>query len=147
MFKTNAKRGPHFQEAIRHFLQELEESGRRHDQAETQHARPFLNLESDTAEAMTLLLKIARSRRVLEIRTSNGYSTIWIVSTIGLDGGRVTSIERNSFKHQLAQENLSLTGLSSYVDLHLGEATEIVASLTGSFDCVFFNADRVSASQ
>jgi predicted O-methyltransferase YrrM len=36
-------------------------------------------------------------------------------------------------------------GLSQFVDLRLGDATEIVASLTGPFDCVFYDADRVSA--
>jgi predicted O-methyltransferase YrrM len=104
-------------------------------------------LELETAEAMILLLKIARVRHLLEIGTSNGYSTIWIASALAPYGGRITSIEKNPQKHHLAHENLSRTGLLPFVDLLLGDATEIVASLSGPFDCVFFDADRISAPQ
>jgi predicted O-methyltransferase YrrM len=135
------------EQTIRNFLQQLEESGRSHDQSEPQHSQRFLNLEPDTAEAITLLLKIASVRHVLEIGTSNGYSTIWIASTLAPNGGRITSIERNPQKHHLAHDNLARTGLLPFVDLRLGDATEIVASLSGPFDCVFFDADRISAPQ
>jgi predicted O-methyltransferase YrrM len=134
-------------QAIRNFLRQLEESGRSHDQGESEHSRRYLNLEPETAEAMILLLKIARVRHLLEIGTSNGYSTIWIASALGPHGGRITSIERDPQKQHLARENLSRTGLLPFVDLLLGDATEIAASLSGPFDCVFFDADRISAPQ
>src|SRR5271156_4057604 len=130
------------EQAIRNFLRDLQESGRSHDQDESQHSERYLNLEPETAEAMMLLLRIARVRHLLEIGTSNGYSTIWIASTLAPYGGRVTSIEKVPQKHHLAHENLSRTGLLRSVDLLLGDATEIVASLSGPFDCVFFDADR-----
>jgi predicted O-methyltransferase YrrM len=116
-----------------------------HDQAEPQHSRRYLNLEPETAEAVILLLRIGRVRRLLEIGTSNGYSTIWIASALASYGGRVTSIEKNPQKHAQARENLSRTGLLSFADLLIGDATEIVTSLEGPFDCVFFDADRISA--
>jgi predicted O-methyltransferase YrrM len=134
-------------QAIRNFLQRLEESGRSHDQSESQHSQRYLNLEPETAEALALLLKIARVRNLLEIGTANGYSTIWIASALAPSGGRITSIEKNPRKHRLAQENLRQTGLLPFVNLLLGEATEVVASLSGPFDCVFFDADRISAPQ
>ncbi len=96
---------------------------------------------------MILLLRIARVRRLLEIGTSNGYSTIWIASALASYGGRVTSIEKSPQKHTQAHENLSRTGLLPFADLLIGDATEIVASLEGPFDCVFFDADRISAPQ
>jgi len=135
------------EQSVRNFLRQLEESGRLHDQAEPQHSRRYLNLEPDTAEALALLLKIAKVRRLLEIGTSNGYSTIWIASTLASCGGRVTSIEKTPQKHAQARENLSRTGLLSFADLLIGDATEIVSSLEGPFDCVFFDADRISAPQ
>ena len=132
---------------IRDFLRRLEEAGRLNDQAEPEHSKRFLNLEPETAEALVLLLRIAGVRRLLEIGTSNGYSTIWIAATLGAVGGRIVSIERNADKHRQAQENLANAGLSQHVDLRLGDATELVALLPGPFDCVFFDADRVSAPQ
>jgi predicted O-methyltransferase YrrM len=135
------------EQATRNFLRHLEESGRAHDQGESQHARRYLNLEPETAEAVILLLKIARVRNLPEVGTSNGYSAIWIASALAPSGGRMTSIERDPEKHRQARENLTHTGLLPFVDLLLGDATEIVRSIDGTFDCVFFDADRISAPQ
>lgn len=132
---------------IRKLLQRLEADGLRHDSIETQHSRKLLNLEPATAEVVAILLRIARVRHVLEIGTSNGYSTIWLAATVGPQGGRVTSVDRDPQKHALARENLAAADLLQYVDLHLGDATEVVTHLAGPFDCIFFDADRVSAPQ
>jgi predicted O-methyltransferase YrrM len=134
-------------QAIRNYLRQMEKSGTLHDEAQPEHSKKLLNLEPETAAALVLLLKIAGVRHLLEIGTSNGYSTIWIAATLGPAGGQITSIERNAGKHRQAQGNLAQLGLSPFVDLRLGEATEVVASLPGPFDCVFFDADRVSAPQ
>jgi predicted O-methyltransferase YrrM len=130
---------------IRQLLQRLEAEGLKHDSAETEHSRKMLNLEPATAEVVAILLQIAGTRNVLEIGTSNGYSTIWLAATIGPSGGRVTSIDKDPQKHALARENLAAVDLLRYVDLRLGDATEIAARLTGPFDCLFFDADRISA--
>jgi predicted O-methyltransferase YrrM len=130
---------------IRQLLRRLEAEGLKHDSAETEHSRKMLNLEPATAEVVAILLQIAGTRNVLEIGTSNGYSTIWLAATIGPLGGRVTSIDKDPQKHALARENLAAVDLLRYVDLRLGDATEIAARLTGPFDCLFFDADRISA--
>ena len=64
---------------------------------------------------------------------------------MGPVGGRIITIERNTEKHRQAADNVASLGLSEFVDLRLGDATDIVASVPGPFDCVFFDADRVSA--
>jgi predicted O-methyltransferase YrrM len=130
---------------VRKLLKRLEAEGLKHDSTETEHSRKLLNLEPDTAEVVALLLRIAGVRNLLEIGTSNGYSTIWLASTIGPGGGRLTSIDRDAGKHAMARENLAAVDLLPFVDLVLGDATEIAARLPGPFDCVFFDADRVSA--
>jgi predicted O-methyltransferase YrrM len=130
---------------IYRLLKRLEEEGLEHDSTESEHSRKFLNLEPPTAEVVAMLLRIACVRNLLEIGTSNGYSTIWLASTIGPRGGRVTSIDRDAGKHAMARENLAAVDLLRYVDLVQGDATEIAARLPGPFDCVFFDADRVSA--
>jgi predicted O-methyltransferase YrrM len=132
---------------IRKLLERLEAEGLKHDSTETQHSRKLLNLEPPTAEVVAILLRIAQVRNVLEIGTSNGYSTIWLAATVGPQGGRVTSVDRDPQKHAMARENLAAADLLQYVDLHLGDATEVVTRLAGPFDCIFFDADRVSAPQ
>jgi predicted O-methyltransferase YrrM len=130
---------------LRALLDELARTGREHDKQESDHAKKMLNLEPETAALVHLLVRSSKRRNVLEIGTSNGYSTLWLAAAVRETGGRVTSIDRSPTKHRLAEENLRRGKLRDLVDLHLGEATEVVEHLDGSFDCLFFDADRVSA--
>ena len=130
---------------IRSLLKRLEEQGRAHDSQEPAHARKMLNLEPDTAEVVSILAQSARSRNALEIGTSNGYSTIWLAASIGPAGGRLISIDRNPDKQKMARANLVEAGLLDYVELRLGEASQVVSTLPGPFDFVLFDADRTSA--
>src|SRR5260370_39519045 len=116
-----------------------------HDAREPEHSRKLLNLEPETAEIVSILARSSRARRILEIGTSNGYSTIWLAASVGPEGGRVVSIDRSRDKHRMAHDNLLATGLLQYVDLRLGDATEVINTLPGPFDFVFFDADRTSA--
>jgi predicted O-methyltransferase YrrM len=130
---------------LRTLLKSLEEHAATHDAVETEHSRKLLNLEPETAEFVSILARSSGARRALEIGTSNGYSTIWLAASIGPAGGRVTSIDRSQEKQELARENLSRAGLLECVDLRFGDATEVVKTLPGPFDFVFFDADRKSA--
>jgi predicted O-methyltransferase YrrM len=130
---------------LRSLLKGLEEHAAAHDAAETEHARKLLNLEPETAQLVSILARSSGARRVLEIGTSNGYSTIWLAEAVGPVGGRVTSIDRSADKQTLARENLEKAGLLEYVELLHGDATEVVRGLAGPFDFVFFDADRKSA--
>ncbi len=132
---------------LRALLDELEEWGRANDAQRPERSGKVLNLESETAGLIGLLIRSGRRSRLLEIGTSNGYSTIWLAwaASVAAPGGRVTSIERNPEKQAMADENLRRAGLRDLVDLKLGDATEVVGDLPGPFDLVFFDADRVSA--
>jgi predicted O-methyltransferase YrrM len=105
----------------------------------------MLNLEPATAQFLHILIRSSRRTRLLEIGTSNGYSTIWLAWSARATGGHITSIDRNADKQAQADTNLRRAGLRESVDLLCGDATEIVASLPGPFDCVFFDADRLTA--
>jgi predicted O-methyltransferase YrrM len=127
-------------------LEQLTVEGEAHDRREPDHARQVLNLEPVTAELISMLIRSSRRRRVLEIGTSNGYSTIWLAWAVG-EEGRVTSLDRSEEKQRLAADNLVRAGLRDRVDLRCGEATELVSQLEDGLDCVFFDADRISAPQ
>jgi predicted O-methyltransferase YrrM len=126
-------------------LSKLESEGQRHDQGEPEHARRMLNLERATAEVLALWIRSSHRRHVLEIGTSNGYSTLWLAWAVQPFGGRVTSIDRSADKHALAGANLRQAGLRDIVELRQGEGAEVIARLDGPFDAVFFDADRYSA--
>jgi predicted O-methyltransferase YrrM len=126
-------------------LKQLETEGQQHDQQEPEHARRMLNLERGTAEVLALWIRSSQRRRVLEIGTSNGYSTIWLAWAVAPSGGRIVSIDRSEAKHALADANLRQAGLREVVELVQGEGIDAVAGVTGQFDAVFFDADRYSA--
>ena len=128
-------------------LRNVEAFGQSNDALETDRARRMLNLERNTAELMQILLLSSGRKRILEIGTSNGYSAIWLGATLRAIPGAecLTTIERDPQKVEQARANIADAGLNDTVTVHEGSATEIVAALPGPFDCVFFDADRVSA--
>lgn len=130
---------------IQALLDELYEEGRRNDARESERSKRMLNLEPATAQLLSLLVRNGQRTRLLEIGTSNGYSTIWLASAARATGGRLLSIDRDAAKQAMADANLCRAGLRDGVELMHGDATEIVASLPGPFDFVFFDADRRSA--
>src|SRR6266853_786730 len=129
-------------ESLRQVLREIEEHGRENDARAPERARMMLNLEPASAQLLSILVRASGVTRALEIGTSNAYSTIWLAWSLKPAGGRVTSIDRNPDKHTLARENLRRADLLDRVELHTGDATEIVRQLTGPFDLVFLDADR-----
>ena len=105
----------------------------------------MLNLEPETAQFLHILIRSSQRKSLLEIGTSNGYSTTWQAWAASATGGKMISIDRDPRKHELADANLRAVGLRDLVDFKCGDATEIVTSLTGPFDWIFFDADRYSA--
>lgn len=130
-------------------LAALERFGQENDAVQPDRARKMLNLERDTAELVFLLVRAAGRQRVLEVGTSSGYSTIWLALALEGAGGTppLVSIERDPDKQQQAANALRWAGLDDRVSLVLGDATAAVADLPGPFDCVFFDADRISAPE
>ncbi len=128
-------------------LHQLEQEGQSHDAAQTEHRTKRLNLEAPTARLLQLLLLAGRRRRVLEIGTSNGFSAIWIADALRRIPGAqpLISIERHPDRAAAAHHNLAQARLNPWVDVLVGEATAIVATLPGPFDAVFFDADRITA--
>jgi predicted O-methyltransferase YrrM len=132
-------------ERVLSVLQELEAWGRENDEREEDRNLKMLNLEPDTAKLISLLVRSGQCKHLLEIGTSNGYSTIWLAWSAKAAGGHITSIDRDDRKEAMADANLRRAGLRDMVDLMIGDATEIVDRLDGPFDFVFFDADRISA--
>src|SRR5215468_4529573 len=122
------------EEKVQNLLAELEAWGRENDEREQDRAHKMLNLEPDTAQLISLLVRSGQRKHVLEIGTSNGYSTIWLAWAAQVTGGHVTSIDRDNRKEAMADANLRRAGLRDRVDLIIGDATEIVEKLDGPFD-------------
>ena len=130
--------------ALTALLDELARFGEANDTRETDRARKMLNITPDTGRLLWILVHATRATRLLEVGTSNGYSTIWLADAARTTGGRVTSLERNPEKVRLARANLARAGLADRVEIREGVAAETLATLPGPFDLVFLDADRPS---
>jgi len=138
-----------FNPKVLRVLDEIERFAFSHDPAQADRKQKMLNLERPTAELIHILLLSSARKRVLEIGTSNGFSAIIIGATLQLVDGAVplTTIERDPLKVAGARTNIAHANLSFLVQVIQGSATEVVDELDGPFDCVFFDADRLSAPE
>jgi predicted O-methyltransferase YrrM len=122
---------PKGSEAIEKLLAELE--SKRGD---------FLSVPRKDGQLLNLLVKALRARSVLELGTSQGYSTIWISLALEETGGKLTTVELLPDRSALAKEHLAAVGLAHRVTFKQGDAHEIVPTLDGPFDFVFCDADK-----
>ena len=81
-------------------------------------------------------------KSILEIGTSTGHSTVWLAWAASKTGGKVTTIEIDRRRYDIAVANIGKAGLSEYVDARLADAHELVKKLPGPFDFVFSDADK-----
>jgi predicted O-methyltransferase YrrM len=127
-------------EKLRTLLGELFDRGQAHDAAEPDRLHRLRNLEPATAELLTLVLRIAQARDIVEIGTSNGYSAIWLADAARATGGSVTTVDVEEWP--LVAENLSAAGVT--VDRVLADGGEFLAARPdASVDLLFLDAERV----
>ena len=79
-------------------LAELEAFGAKNDRRYDEYSRRMMNIPRETGQFLQVLVMAARARRILEIGTSNGYSTLWLARAARGVGGRVTTVERLDFQ-------------------------------------------------
>jgi predicted O-methyltransferase YrrM len=127
----------------REFVDELYAVSHAHDQERTDRLERFRNVEPPTAELLGVLIRGCRSQRILELGTSNGYSTIWLADVAAAVGGRVVSVDVDATRTALARENIVRAGLSELVELRVEDAGRLLAeSGDGAWDFVFLDAER-----
>lgn len=102
----------------------------------------FSNVPRTDGQFLNMLVKISRSKHVLEVGTSNGYSAIWLCLALEETDGHLTTIEIDPERVKLAKENLKRAGLAHRVTFLEGDAHKIVPTLKGPFDFVFLDADK-----
>ena len=122
---------------------ELERFGRTHDATTSERPRRMLNITRDTGEFLAVLVHATAARRVLEIGTSNGYSTLWLAGAVSRIGGSVTTVEFAKYKQDLAATNFARSGLSPFITLIHDDAGRLLErSAQSAYDLIFLDAER-----
>jgi len=102
---------------------------------------PPIEVSPQSAQLLGLLVRMSGARRVLEIGTLGGYSTICLARAVGATGTVVTC-EYEPRHADVARANLARAGVADRVEIVVGAALDTLATLTGEFDFVFVDADK-----
>lgn len=130
-------------ERVASLLQEMEAFGKANDAEVTDRAQKMLNITPQTGAFLSILVRLRPATRVLEVGTSNGYSTLWLADAVSDAGGIVETVERNPEKTRLARINFDRSGLSRFVHLVETDAAEVLAAAADSiYDFVFLDSER-----
>ena len=107
-------------------------------------------ITKETGEFFNILLRGMKAKRILEVGTSVGFSTLWFADAILENQGKIVTIEKESSKITRARANFEEAGISSQIQILQGEALQILKNISGSnkseqlelFDFAFLDADK-----
>ena len=103
---------------------------------------PPISISADTGRLLQVLLTAIGARRVLEVGTLGGYSALWIARALPA-GGTLLSVEVDPRHAEFAGKYVRRAGLDGKVEIRVGRALDVLASLDGErFDAIFLDADK-----
>lgn len=102
---------------------------------------PPIAVSVQQGKFLSLLATATGARRILELGTLGGFSTIWLARGAGPQG-RVVTLEYEPKHAEVARANLQRAGLADRVEVIVGAALDTLPSVTGPFDLVFIDADK-----
>mgnify|MGYP001191775241 CR=1 FL=1 len=106
---------------------------------------PPIQVAPNQGKLLQILARLQGARRILEIGTLGGYSTIWLARALPADG-RLITLELDPKHAEVARGNIARAGLDRVVDLRLGRALDLLPGIAaegmGPFDLIFIDADR-----
>ena len=103
----------------------------------------MLAITADTGIFFSVLLKAIKARRILEVGTSVGFSTLWFADAMGKNHSkRIITIEMNPQKVERALKNFKEAGVDKIIEIKQGIALDLLRKLKGKFDFVFLDADK-----
>ncbi|GLI05187.1 O-methyltransferase [Paenibacillus tyrfis] len=106
---------------------------------------PPYDVSAAQGKLLQLFVRMQNAKRILEIGTLGGYSTIWMARALPADG-RLVTLELDPRHAEVAQANVSLAQVEGVVEIRVGDALEQLAKLeeegAAPFDLVFIDADK-----
>jgi predicted O-methyltransferase YrrM len=106
---------------------------------------PEIQVSPPLGKLLHIVAQVIGARRILEIGTLGGYSTIWLARGLS-PGGKLITLELEPKHAEVASANIQRAGLSELVEVRIGPALESLAALqkenAGPFDLIFIDADK-----
>lgn len=108
---------------------------------------PSINVSPNAGKLLFLLARLMGARRILELGTLGGYSTIWMARALPADG-RLITLEFEAKHAEVARANIARAGLAHLIEIRMGRALDTLPQLaadgSGPFDLIFIDADKQS---
>jgi predicted O-methyltransferase YrrM len=102
----------------------------------------YRSLHPRAAECLYMLAVATGARKIIEVGTSAGYSTLWLARACAATGGRIVTLERNREAVRLAEDHFKQAGVTACVDVLVGDARETLAGLDATFDLAFVDGEK-----
>ncbi len=102
---------------------------------------PQISVSAAHGKLLWQLARLASARRILEIGTLGGYSTLWLARALPADG-LLISLEALERHAAVARSNIQNAGMSKIVEIRVGQALDTLPSMKGPFDLTFIDADK-----
>ena len=119
-------------QSIQKLLNELENFG--------QTNVGYFNIPASTGKFLYNLVLISKAKNILEVGTSNGYSTIWLAEAAKHNKGKITTIEISESKAKMAKENFQRAKLAKIIKIIHGDALIEIPKLREKYDFIFIDA-------
>ena len=113
-----------------------------HDALQSDRLQRFRNIEPESARLLGVLIRAQRARKILEIGTSTGYSTLWLANAAQSTQGQVTTIEIDAERSHQAQQHAARLHLQNTVEFKVGDALEFLQQCTERYDFILLDAER-----
>ncbi len=99
-------------------------------------------VEREIGKLLSFLVRVSKSKRVLELGTSVGYSTIWLAGAVKENGGLVTTIDKHILTQNEARANVNRADLANFVEFKSGQIEDILPTIDEKFDFIFQDSGK-----
>ena len=127
----------------REIADEIYALGREFDAQQSNRLARLRNLQPEAAELLAVLVRAASARRILEVGTSNGYSTLWLADAVNVTGGHVESLDIDPRRSDQACANIARAGLDGLATCRTVSAAQALSEYPDdAWDLIFLDAER-----
>lgn len=124
------------------YMQDLYVQFSEHDAAHSDRLKRFRNIETESAQFLSILIRSQQSQLVLEIGTSTGYSTLWLAEALSRTQGKMITLEIDADRSAQAQKYAQDLKLDQYVEYKVVDALDYLKKAQQYFDFILLDAER-----
>ena len=124
-------------------ISDLYDQFKQHDAQQSDRLSRYRNIEAESAKLLAMLIRCQQSKRILEIGTSTGYSTLWLAEAAEAVDGKIQTVEIDPLRSAQAKKYAEEFELEQQIDFWVGDAADFLAQASEPFDFILLDAERI----